>query len=273
VILHCELRRGPGPAHPRVDDRGVERWLDTDGQVAAYGGSVGGRYWMVLPNVGSFSFDDAGETVDAYAGETVSAETVDDAFRRIVLPMAIQVRGRQVLHASGVAGADGVVALCAVSETGKSTLAYGLASHGFTVWADDAVAFEPNGAGVTALPLPFALRLRPQSAEYFGAHPGGEVVVPASAPLAAVCVLERGTGGNDAEPVAIERVEQADAFALVLAHAYSFTLEDEEKKAALVQAYLNLVARVPVLRVRLREGLDQLPRILDALASALAPAR
>jgi hypothetical protein len=267
-MLTLELVRAGAPSLPRLDGPGVETWLDRDGAAAAYGGSVAGRHWMLLPGVGSFLFTSEAESVEAFPEEGVSDALVEDSFRRIVLPMALQARGIQVLHASGVLGSDGVIALCAVSETGKSTLAYGLGSRSFRLWADDAVAFELGETGVHALPLPFTLRLRPDSAEFFGSNGDDEAELGDPAPLAAICVLERLPWG-DGEPVEIEHLEFVDAFPAVLAHAYCFSLRNGDRKRGLVHEYLELVTRVPVYRVRLREGLQRLPEILDAIADTV----
>jgi hypothetical protein len=267
-VLTLEVVRASAPAVPRRDGPNVETWLDSDGSPAAYGGSVDGQHWMLLPRVGSFWFSNAAETVEAYPDASVANEIVADSFRRIVLPMALQARGREVLHASGVLGPAGVVALCAVSETGKSTLAFGLSRRGFPLWADDAVAFEARPDGVLALPLPFSMRLRPQSAAHFGYDGSGEAELGKPAALAVVCVLER-LRPTAAEPVEIERLDTVAAFPAVLAHAYCFALTDADRKEQMVREYMELTSRVPVFRVRLREGLDQLGEILDAIEAAI----
>jgi hypothetical protein len=248
-------------------DPDVEVWRHHDGTVTAYGASRAGEHWMRLPGVASFHFRADSDVVGAFPEDRAAESLVEDAFRRAVLPMALQVLGREVLHASGVRTPRGIVALCAVAETGKSTVAYGLSRRpGYTLWADDAVAFELRGDGVAALPVPFTLRLRPQSAAYFGGGATVEVVEPeGEPPLAAVCVLER------SEEVGVERIASAEAFAAVLTHAYCFTLADPERNRRMMETYLELVTRVPVLRVRLVDGLERLPEALDRIAEAVDP--
>jgi hypothetical protein len=221
-----------------------------------------------MPGVGSYCFRSGTEEVSAHPEPGVDRETVEDAFRRAVLPLAIQMLGREVLHASAVLGPRGVVALCAVSETGKSTLAYGLSRRGFRLWADDAVAFELAADGVSALPLPFALRLRPASVAFFGtaAHELEEPDRPED--LAAILVLERAELLPE-RAVLVERFADGLAFPAVLAHAYCFSLDDDERKRRMMGAYMELVGRVPVYRVRFRPGLDRLGRVVDALDAAV----
>jgi hypothetical protein len=247
---------------------GVEVWRHTDGTVIAYGGSRDREHWMQLLNVGLFVFGEEADVVTAFPEVDASAETVEDGFRRAVLPMALQVLGRDVLHASAVLGRPGVIAFCAVSETGKSTVAYALGRRGYRLWADDALAFRIDDGAVTAVPLAFTLRLRPATSEFYGVDGDASLVEPTAAErLSAVCVLERSSVGDDAAPV--ERLLGADAFSAVLPHAYCFSLADEARKARMTSSYLELVDRVPVFLVRIRSGLEHLQPLLDRLEEAV----
>jgi len=85
---------------------------------------------MHLPGLATFRFDSQSCNVTAFVDSPDCPDSVLDAFRRAVLPMALQARGLEVLHASAVRTPRGVLALCAVAETGKSTLACGLSQRG-----------------------------------------------------------------------------------------------------------------------------------------------
>ncbi len=71
-----------------------------------------------------------------------SPDSIEDTYRRGVLPLVLQLRGHEVLHASAVSTASGLLVLCGVSGTGKSTFAYGLSRRGYPLWADDAVVLD-----------------------------------------------------------------------------------------------------------------------------------
>jgi hypothetical protein len=254
------------PALPSAGEVGTNGWPDNDGVLVAYGGLLDDdRGWMVLPRVGVYLFD--AEVVVAFPEDGASDSLVCDGYRRTVLPMALQALGREVLHASAVRRRDGILALCAVSGTGKSTLAYGLSRRGYPLWADDALLLDSRHDAVMTLPLPFTVRLLPSAAAYFGAEGGVFHHPEREAPLAAVCVLERTDDGGD---VAVERLAAAEAFPAVLTHAYCFTLDDEARKRRMMTAYMDLVARVPVYRVRLRGGLERLPTVIDGVDRAVA---
>jgi hypothetical protein len=249
-----------------------ETWYDSDGVACAYGGTEGEQHWMHLPGVGTFRFSATPGEIAAFPEPSTPEDVVIDNFLRAVLPMALQVRGWELLHASAVLAPAGVVALSAVAGTGKSTTAYGLAQSGYPQWADDAVAFDVRADPIDALPLPFSTRLRPEAASFFGEIPLEKPREPngaagTRAPLAAVCVLERVEG--EAGQVTVERCEAGEAFTAVLTHAYCFSLRDAERNRRMMRSYLDLIDRVPVLRVRFAPGLEQLAGLLVAIKAVL----
>jgi hypothetical protein len=172
--------------------------------------------------------------------------------------MAVQALGREVLHASAVLTADGVVAFGAVSTTGKSTLAAALNRRAYPLWADDAVAFEASDGIIESVALPFE-----------GAPGGGgEAGTPPRRreSLAAVCVLERSSSPMS-KSVIVSRLAPSEAFLALLTHAYCYSLDDVDRHRGMIDQYLDAARIVPVFRVIFEPGLDRLPPILDAIES------
>lgn len=261
-LLRLQITRSAGPVPP-PNRSGTEVWLDVQGAQVGYGHAE--EAWLHLPGVATFTFGPSG--VEAVAREDVAIEKIRDAHRRLVLPLALQALGQEVLHASAVAFETRAVAFCAESGIGKSTVAYSLARRGHPPCADDAVAIEPGRRGPELIPLPFALRLRPASAAYYGEDAGPlEVQDPAGRqPLAAICVLQRRDEGTG-----IHRLGRSEAFPAVLAHAYSFGLNDERQRRRMMEHYLSLASEVPVFRVFLASGLSTLAGTLDEIEAAVA---
>jgi hypothetical protein len=262
------------PPLPDASRERLEVWHDDRGVLCAYGGTEGRRCWMHFPGLASFSFDRDSEDVTASAPPTIGRDVLMATFHRAVLPMVLQARDTEVLHASGVRVPQGVMAFCARSGTGKSTLAFGLSRRGYRMWADDAVAFAGSGPHVKALPLPFAVRLRPDAVAYLNVDPmgadgtmGDGVTDPEPAPLVALGVLERVDGLG--RMALVERLRPSVAFPAVLAHAYCFSLREPERRRRMVERYLDLTTRVPVFEIRVENGLERLPETLDAIEQAL----
>ncbi len=262
------------PLLPEAVDGSIRHWCTRDGRIAIYGYSGAGARWLHWPGLATFRFM-ALDEVTAIAADTVEGERILDAYRRTVLPLALQAFVYEVLHASAVMSGGGVAAFCALPETGKSTVAYGLGRRGYALWADDALVFQACAGQLQAIPLPFRMRLRPLSRSYFARQ--GEPEEPHTVersghrpkPLAAVFVLER---VHDAGEMSVElhRLSAGDALPGVLTHAHSFSEDDPARKRRLVDQYLALVATVPIFRLRFRPDLERLDDILDHVERSMA---
>lgn len=233
-----------------------------------------GRGTVSIEGVGRFVLSRRDHRVVAHPYSGVTPATVRDAFLATVLPLALQARGRQLLHASAVDTARGLVALCGGSGVGKSTLAAGLARRGFPQWSDDSVLLADDlgrgGEGpVDCLHLPFRPRLQPDVRGRWeeGEAPPRLVLAPgARRPLRCVLVLCRGEVPA-VRPVALG----AEALPVLLDNAYRFP-GPSETTHALVLAFLDLVARVPVRRLLVPDDLDRLDRTLDEVADVIRDA-
>jgi len=254
---------------PDAADGEVEVWAGNDG-FEAYGYTAGGHYWAHLPGMASFRFHPKRSAVVAFPDPEVPAQFVEDAYRRNVLPLVVQLRGREVLHASAVSTTDGVIGLCGATGTGKSTLAYGLSQRGCTLWADDAVVLDIGEADATALQVPFRLGLRSDAATFFRYEPAAPVTngTTPRARVHALLILEP-LRASAMELVGIGRLEPTAAFVSLLPHAYYFRLSDSARTALMLDRYLRLASTVPTYEVRYRPGLGTLAAVLDEIEEVL----
>ncbi|MEX0816034.1 MAG: hypothetical protein WD027_01200 [Gaiellales bacterium] len=262
-------------ASPAARDAESLAWHDKDGKPIGRAYVDQGVHAVELDGVARFSFAPDTNEVVAVPAPGVDREVLDDYFRRWILPLAVQVRGLEVLHASAVSGRNGVAAFCAASEAGKSTLAYGLGVRGYRIWTDDALAFDVVERRPEALPLPFRVRLRPRSAAHFGVSargPAGALVetppaeADGSVPITVVFLLDRSAG---VDPVELSPVAPLEAFPALLEQSYHFGAEDVARKRTMLSRYLDLASRVPVYRLRMATGLEHLDLVLDAVEERL----
>jgi len=146
--------------------------------------------------------------VTAYPESEVEEDALLDAYRRILVPISFQAHGGEVFHASAVSCPGGVIAFSADSQGGKSTMAYAMSLRGHAVWADDAVAVDFDEGVISAVRLPFILRLRASAAQFFlgsgreadddlAAARRAKVLPEERAPVAAIFILERLDAGAE----------------------------------------------------------------------------
>lgn len=254
----------PDPLAP-----GVEACHDARGDLLAYCRALNGTLRVDMPDLASFSYEGGAANVRAIAHRALSPGFILDTYHHCVLPLILPALGTEVLHASAVAGSAGVAALCGASGTGKSTIAVALARRGYAIWADDAVAVDMAEPEPTAIPLPFTVRLRADSARFLGASgergtsAAVDLVDAQPAPVAALCMLRRNPDAT--ATVAIRRLEAAAACRAALAHAYCFSVKDVAQKRRTIWNYLTMTGRVPAYEIRFRPGLEHLPAVLDAI--------
>jgi hypothetical protein len=249
-----------------------------DGAAYAYGSRRDGELWVELPEVATFHLAPGAQTLTAAPAESGDLEEVLDAYYGAALPLVVQAaRGLEVLHASAVRlpHSGQVAAFCGISGSGKSTIAFGLASRGYGHWADDSVAFRADtGEPVTAVGLPFLVKLREPSATHFASAPDVAEVVEdfawRSSPIRKVLLLQARGGDRSGEGVIVERLTSSDALQALLPNAYRFRPQTDERRRQTMQSYLELVASVAIFCARFPRGPDRLPDVLDELERRIA---
>jgi hypothetical protein len=252
-------------------DSEVQVWRDEFGRKLATCYAIDGRHWVDVPGVARFGVNRPSNAVEAIAYPSAAPEEIDEVYNDSVLPLVVHVHGVEALHASAVLSPQGVVAFCAGSGTGKSTIARGLSERGYPLWADDAVAVEVSGPVVNVISLPFKARLRPDAASFFAQRRvtgrnglGSSDPVEGAVPLAAICVLRREPELMDGALV-IETLRASSAFLALLEHAYCFSLLDADRKRRMIEHYLVVSARVRILEIRFAAGLEHLSSMLDRI--------
>lgn len=134
-----------------------------------------GRAWPafgVFPGGYVFHFEEVCRFVVSSSASVEAApdrnSTVDVAQRLFVdqvVPLILQLKGRECLHASAVLTSRGVCALVGPSGAGKSTLAAALALAGSQLMCDDAVAIQETPGQMLVMPGHRGSKIWPDSAE------------------------------------------------------------------------------------------------------------
>lgn len=253
---------------------GEQTWSDASGGVFAHCTSAGRRFSMHIPGVATFHFESGNAEVWAQAETGAVPAEIHDLYRGFVLPMALQALGFEVLHASSILTPAGVVAWCAGTGTGKSTLAYGLHRRGWPLWSDDIVVWRIAGNHACAYSVESIVHLRAPSQEHFDTDETLEVAPPAQErPIAAINILERLPSDAKSPANTITRLSPTAGFSALLAHAYCFSLTDHERKRHMAESYLALAARLPIWSVRFQGGLDLLDGLLDQVEAGILAAQ
>ena len=225
-----------------------------------------------IRDLATFRFETGRGQVTAYAVAASAEEDVVHAFHTTVLPLiAWACEGAEAFHASAVRRPRGVVALAGPSESGKSTLAFGLAVRGYERFAEDAVAFRV-AEEIRAIPLPFTTNLREASAKHFAgsAHllPPSDEVREAGGPeppFEALILLDPRSSGA----TVVTRLGAPEALLALLPNAYRFKNQPAARERSMLEAYLALASQVPVLRLSYPQDFGRFDDVLDHLVESV----
>jgi hypothetical protein len=248
-----------------------QRWLDVAGALVATGGADRDRWWMRWPSVGTYVFGAIGPVV-AYPSPGSSQAALLDSFNRGVIPVVMLARGYEAVHASAVLTGEGVVAFCARSGTGKSSLALSLAVRGATLWADDTVALMPDAGGVATVALPFPLRVDDEVRAALGRPAEVHPVDPGvRQPLRRVYFLAR-DGALDPGSPELTPITDGSRFERLLAHAHPFDLATDVRRRVMIERVLQIASTVPMYELRFAPSLDHLPLLAQIVSAHLCSA-
>ena len=193
-----------------------------------------------------------------------------------VLSYWLERLGIPALHASAVRLEGGAVAFLAPSGAGKSSLAAALLGTGAELVTDDVLPVEVAGGTFVARPGLPQMRLEPDTARFFlGRIEGLAAVSPddsklhvpvdafcdAATPLAALNLVERRPG-----PPEILPLPRRQAVIELVRHSFSpYLVEAAGLQPRRLDLFARLVRQVPVRRLLCPDGLENLPRIVDAI--------
>lgn len=238
-------------------------WKTEDGEIHAICDFEAGLPRVLLPRIGILRVVNEAGHVHGVVADPAKIPLIEEVYYRFALPMILQAAGAEMLHASAIRGANGVIAFCGPSGTGKSTLAYTLSRTKYQHWADDSVVFVPQERAFQAFRLPFRPRVEIAAPSSVHFQAGTEI-----APLLAIAILQRHPGGFvDASDfhAEVQRFSSAEAFRSILPHIFSFILADRKRNALMMARYFDLAAQVPMFDVRFTPCIEALPKLCETI--------
>lgn len=242
----------------------LQTWLDNDGRLVATGGTSAGSWWMHWPGLATFSFGTSGAVV-ARAVRPDRDDAIHDVFTRGVLPVVLLARGWEALHGSAVMLHGAVVGLCAVSGTGKSTMALALTACGARHFADDTIVYRLDHDGPLAARLPAHIRVDSPARAHAGVLADSAPIPPGvEAPLRRVYVLGRDRSIDPRHPE-FTLLPAERRFETLLTHAHPFDMGPESRRRAFIDHLLRLAGSIEVWRCTFAPRLEALPQMAEQL--------
>lgn len=241
-------------------------------------GRCGEDYLLTYSGLADYAVTADGRQITAWVGDA-NAGSAAALLLDNVLPRALSLGGRLVLHASGVVMNGVAVGFVGDSGVGKSTIAAGLAARGHAHLTDDALLVRERAHGWEAVPSYPTSRLWPVVAEAFGdarsgeqkrrIGPGGALCFGAkSAPLQRLYFLGEPGGALQAT---IRPANARQAIVELARQAFRLNVTDREQMRAELERFESLTGSCR--RLDYPRALTAFPGVERAILSDLSDAR
>lgn len=248
-------------------------------------------YLLRFPDLADFFVDSDGREIICDAGAETPQETLRHLLLDQVLPLVLNLKGREALHATATLTPLGVCAFTGRTGAGKSTLAASFLRAGYPVLSDDCLALQGDREQILATPAYPGLRLwedalgalcedadalRPV-AHYTSKQrliPDGDLAeLPTGHyPLIRIYCLVRPTETDGSSALAdplIERLSCRDGFMELIPSVFRLDITDRTMLARQFRFLQEIVSHVPVRRLRLPNAFSSLAVVREAIIADL----
>jgi hypothetical protein len=251
--------------------QGREPWLSFARQRAGY--------LLRFQDLADFEVSSRGDRICCRPASRLARSTLRHLLIDQVLPLALSQRGHLVLHASAVhVPGVGAIAFAGPAGCGKSTVAAALAIGGCRILTDDCLVVAPGAETISAVPGYPGLRLwrRTARALELGSHARQAVAHYTAkrrlaarvlsfrnrpSPLRALFVLGRRVPSSTA--IRTQALRARDGLVALAPYAYVMDVGDRRQVERMFSNLSDLVVRVPVARLRLRDDRRGLRDVAD----------
>lgn len=286
VLVHLQV---PGTEPPAISEV-LKTTTLLDGTPWLISARVGDGYLLRFVAMADFIFDSTGSELTCWRVESqVSADTVRHLVLDQVLPMVLNRRGREALHATAIVTPKGACAFFGPAGSGKSTLAASFFLAGFGALGDDCLPLVERDGSILVLPGYPGMRLGSDAIQALSVSAGATTPVsdytskrralesPSAKnfPREAVALsrIYRVVRPKDGEPQivrpAIEPIEPRQAFIELLSSSFLLDFTDSEMLARHFQLIEKVAATVPVRRLTVPNDLTALDAVREAVLADL----
>lgn len=276
----CRFVLEPAAGRPGSPDRWEHDWVGPDGRVCLRWARREGRYWLGFPGAALFAVAGDGREIRCRAEPGTPDVTLRHLLLDQVLPRALALRDRWVLHAGAVLTPSGICGFLGESGAGKSTLCAALAARGHRLLGDEGLALRKTGTGVHGRSTYAGLRLWRDSLErFFGGDPGCPPVAhhtdkrradvgprePQGTvgwhPVARLYLLD----AADRVPVGIRALSFRERFEALLRHSFQIDLAGRARARQVLEQAGELATALPLRRLAYPRAFRLLPAVCEAI--------
>jgi hypothetical protein len=281
--VDIQIRTRFGEQEP-FDAHWFMTWSEPSGVIRLSAAKSNRGYLLRFHNRADYWVDLNGREILCVRKNGTPPETFRHLLLDQVIPLVINLRGEEALHASAVLTPEGVVAFSGHSGVGKSTLAAIFVRAGYPLLTDDCLVLRDQGQTICGVPGYAGLRLwKSVASDVFGSDVEDEPVAhyttkcrqkiemdsgsfcEEAQPIRGIFFLAESQQANAGEGFAIEELSPRDRMMGLLSHCFRMDITDRTMLRRQFRFFEHVTTRVPIRRVRLPQNPHRLPGVRDAL--------
>jgi hypothetical protein len=245
-------------------------------------------YLLHFEDLSDFFVYKSGKEIVYLPKSGISSDTIRHLLLNQVIPLVINLRGREALHASAVLAPHGIIAFSGPTGSGKSTIAGSLLKVGYPLMSDDCLALTERDGKIHGMAAYPGLRLWGDSFKWlFGngrphkpvAHytdkqqvhiTTKEQAIPAkSQTLKRLYAIVDPSEIDGKKKIVIEPLAPRESFMALVRCAFRLDISDNNMLKAQFHFLRRVVSTVPVRRLIFPRDFKLLPALQEAILNDL----
>ena len=245
---------------------------------------INSGYLLRFNELADFTIDRNGREIVCMSRPGIPEDTLQHLLLDQVIPLVINLRGGEALHASAILTPRGVVAFAGPAGSGKSTIAASLFKMGYPFVSDDCLTLQGKDRNIYAIPAYPGLRLwKDAKAHLFGdkgnkklvAHYTSKLRVdveeepgsysPAPKPFTRLYDIMNSPETDATSDITIERLSPRDSFMALVRCAFRLDITDNRMLRRQFCFLERVVSAVSVRRLIFPRDFTLLPAIKEAI--------
>jgi hypothetical protein len=259
---------------------GGEKWLSC--------AKTEGGYLLRFNELADFTVDRIGSEIVCMPRSGIPEDTIQHLLLDQVIPLVINLRGGEALHASAILTSHGVVAFAGPAGSGKSTITGSLIRTGYSFVSDDCLTLREKDQTILAIPAYPGLRLWDDAQEHlFGekgnkksvAHytsklrvdieEGPESYSPEPKPFVRLYDIVNSSETDETSDIMIEKLPPRDSFMALVRCAFRLDITDQNMLTRQFHFLKKVTSSISVLRLSFPRNFRFLPDVQKAILNDL----
>jgi hypothetical protein len=259
---------------------GGEKWLSC--------AKTDGGYLLRFNELADFTVDRIGSKIGCTPRPGIPDDTIQHLLLDQVIPLVINLRGGEALHASAILTSHGVVAFAGPAGSGKSTLTGSLMKMGYPFVSDDCLTLREKDQTFFAIPAYPGLRLWDDAQELLFGRNGNKTSVahytsklrvsieggpksysPEPKPFARLYDIVNSPETDETSEIMIENLSLRNSFMALVRCAFRLDITDQQMLARQFLFLKRLTSTISVRRFSFPRNFRYLPVVQKAILNDL----